>query len=179
MPSTRTAYDRMVDLLSRRDHSILELKTKLKKAGHLPEEIESALETAHLHKWLPDETVLATREAGRLARAGKSPSQINSWLKKKGLPTKGIIIEEDEDESAYKAAMKSWSRLVSTAVRDVEKAAKKKASGAKRSSWGYSAGSGTVEGSLKTRLMRLLISRGFSSSTAQKVFSRLLSENPL
>jgi SOS response regulatory protein OraA/RecX len=168
----------MVDLLSRRDHSTLELTAKLKKAGHTPEEIESALEDARLHKYLPDESVLATREAGRLARAGKSPSQIKSWLTKKGLPTKGLVIEESEDDSAYKTAMKAWARLVRTAARDVEKAAKKKALGVKKSSWSRPSGDGGVESQLKSRVIRLLISRGFSSSTAQKVFSRLLSENP-
>lgn len=179
VPSTRTAYDRMVDLLSRRDHSTMELKSKLKKAGHVPEEIESALEAARLQQWLPDETILAEREAGRLARAGKSPTQIKSWLTKKGLPTKGFVIEENEEESAYKTAMKSWARLVRTAARDVEKAAKKKAAGGKRSSWGGPRSGIGLEDTLKTRVTRLLMTRGFSSTTARMVFNRLLSENPL
>lgn len=178
-PIEGSAYDRMVDLLSRRDHSSIELAAKLKKAGHTQEEIETALETAGMHKWLPDEMVLATREAGRMARAGKSPSQISACLRKKGLPTKGLVIEETEEESAYKTAMKSWSRLVRTAGRDVEKAAKKATSGARKGSWGRFQSDKGVKGMLENRVLRLLISRGFSSSTAQKVFSRLLSENPL
>ena len=178
-PSLKTAYERMVDLISRRDHSTIELTAKLKKAGHPPDEIESALETARLQKWLPDETVLAEREAGRQARAGKSPSQINGWLRKKGLPTKGFVIEENEEESAYKTATKSWARLLRTAERDVEKAAKKKAAGGKRSSWGGPASGIGLEDTLKSRVTRLLMSRGFSSTTARMVFNRLLGENPL
>lgn len=177
-----TAYQRMVKLLSRRDHSEKELTEKLQKAEHSPEEIAEALEVARSKKWLPDETVLAARESARLALAGKSPSQITMWLKKKGLPTKGFVIAEDdqvnEEESAYKTASKSWARLVRTAERDVEKAAKKKAAGEKRSQWGSGRVSG-LEETLKLRVTRLLLSRGFSSTTARMVFNRLLSENPL
>ena len=48
------AYDRMVMLLSRRDHSIKELKEKLKKAEHPQEEIDEAIEFATTKGWLPD-----------------------------------------------------------------------------------------------------------------------------
>lgn len=181
--STMKAYDRMVMLLSRRDHSERELLEKLKKAEHPEEEITEAIEFAKTKGWLPDESVLAARESIRLARAGKSPSQIGAWLRKKGLPTKGLEIPEDdkvnEEESAYKTAMKSWARLVRTAERDVEKAAKKKAAGVKRSSWGGAASGLGLEDTLKGRVTRLLMSRGFSSTTARMVFNRLLSENPL
>lgn len=177
------AYDRMVMLLSRRDHSERELIEKLKKAEHSPEEIADAITFAKEKNWLPDEAVLAARESTRLARAGKSPSQINTWLRKKGLPTKGFEIPEEdvvnEEESAYKTAVKSWSRLVRTAERDVEKAAKKKAAGVKRSQWGGPASGQGLEETLKSRVTRLLMSRGFSSTTARMVFNRLLTENPL
>lgn len=173
----------MVQLLSRRDHSAAELTAKLKKSEHATEDIEAALEFARSRNWLPDEAVLAARESVRLARAGKSPAQISTWLKKKGLPTKGFTIADDdqvnEEESAYKTAVKSWSRLVRTAERDVEKAAKKKAAGAKRSTWGGPASGIGLEDTLKTRVTRLLMSRGFSSTTARMVFNRLLGENPL
>lgn len=178
-PATKSAYDRMVDLLSRRDHSALELTAKLKKAGHTPDEVDEAIEIARIQNWMPDESVLADREAGRLARAGKSPTQIRAWLSRKGLPAERLGIEENETDSAYKTATKSWARLVRMAIRDVEKAESKRASGAGRNGWGGARGDFNVEASLKTRVLRLLISRGFSTSTAQKVFTRLLSENPL
>lgn len=181
----KTAYERMVDLLSRRDHSTHELTQKLRKAEHSPEEIEAALEFARVRKWLPDESVIAARESTRLARAGKSPAQISTWLRRKGLPTSGFEVDPDEavseDESAYKTAMKSWARLVRTAERDVEKSKK---SGKARRGWsndpdGVDAAAASLQESLKNRVVRLLISRGFSGSTARKVFTRLLAENPL
>ena len=181
----KTAYERMVDLLSRRDHSAKELTEKLRKAEHTPEEIEKAIAFARERKWLPDEKVLASRESARLARAGKSPAQISVWVKKIGLPTSGFEIDPEEavseDESAYKTAMKSWARLVRTAERDVERA---KMSGNGRRSWsndpdGVSASAANLQESLKNRVIHLLVRRGFSGSTARKVFTRLLAENPL
>lgn len=181
----KTAYQRMVDLLSRRDHSTRELTQKLRKAEHTPEEIEEALAFARDRKWLPDESVIAARETARMARAGKSPAQISVWLKKKGLPTSGFEVDPDEaiseDDSAYKTAMKSWARLVRTAERDVVKAKK---AGKSRRGWsndpdGASAEAAGLQESLKNRVIRLLVSRGFSGSTARKVFTRLLAENPL
>lgn len=170
--STITAYDRMVMLLSRRDHSAHELAAKLRKAEHSDEEIQEALDFARTRNWLPDDMTLAGREAARLARAGKSPFQIQIWLKKKGLPTRGFTkpegAEDDtsEEDSAYKTASKAWGRLVRAAERDVEKEqAKNRTRG--------------VEESLKLRVSRLLVTRGFSSSVARAVFTRLLSENPL
>ncbi len=183
--SPKTAYERMVDLLSRRDHSAAELTQKLGKAEHTAEEIEPVLTFARERKWLPDESVLAARETARLSRAGKSPAQISAWLKKKGLPTSGFEVDPDEavseDESAYKTALKSWARLVRTAERDVEKSKK---AGKARRGWsndpdGSLASAASLQESLKNRVFRLLVSRGFSGSTARKVFTRLLAENPL
>lgn len=181
----------MVTLLSRRDHSTAELRTKLKNADHSEQEIEETLEFARSRNWLPDESVLAAREFTRLARAGKSPSQISAWLKKKGLPTKGFTIDEadivDEEESAYQTASKAWARLRRSAQRDTEKAAKRKLAGKKKSTWrsfggGFGGSSNpdrALEESLKLRVSRLLQSRGFSGATARSVFTRLLDENPL
>lgn len=186
-----SAYDRLIQLLSRRDHSERELRTKLARAEHSEEEISAAVEVARNRKWLPDESVLATREAGRLARIGKSPQQIRSWLIKKGLPTSGLAAEfaENEAESAYKTAAKVWSKQLRMAQRQLEKDAKKalqKAGNkaARRSIYnedGSDPDGGTMqlEYLVKNRVQRLLISRGFSSSTARAVYARLLRENPL
>jgi regulatory protein len=185
-----SAYDRLIQLLSRRDHSERELRTKLSRAEHSEEEIDAAIEVARSRKWLPDESVLATREAARLARIGKSPQQIRSWLSKKGLPTGGLAAElaENEVESAYKTAAKVWSKQLRMAQRQLEKDAKtalQKAGNkaARRSHYneGGSEPGGTsqLEYLVKNRVQRLLISRGFSSSTARSVYARLLRENPL
>ncbi|MDX9732040.1 MAG: hypothetical protein RBT63_09745, partial [Bdellovibrionales bacterium] len=114
-PSTISAYDRLVALLARRDHSRLELKEKLTRAGHSPEETAATIAIATERKWLPDESVLALREGQRLARSGKSPRQIYAWLKKKGLPTDGFAADPEckdlELEGALKTATKAWLRL--------------------------------------------------------------------
>jgi len=182
-----SAYDRLIQMLSRRDHSEREIRNKLAKAQHPAEEIDAALETARSRKWLPDESVLATREAGRLARIGKSPQQIKSWLSKKGLPTSGLAAElaENESESAYKTGSKAWSKQVRMACRQLEKDSKKalqKAGQFRRSNFGGDNGQGgssQLEHLVRNRVQRLLISRGFSSTTARAVYARLLRENPL
>lgn len=188
-----SAYDRLIQMLSRRDHSEREIRNKLAKAKHSAEEIDAALETARSRKWLPDESVLAAREAGRLARIGKSPQQIKSWLSKKGLPTSGIAAElaENESESAYKTGSKAWSKQVRMAQRQLKKDAEKEAKKAllkasqqqaRRSNYGddnENGGSSQLEYLVRNRVQRLLISRGFSSSTARAVYARLLRENPL
>jgi regulatory protein len=186
-----SAYDRLIQLLSRRDHSERELRTKLSSAEHSKEEIDAAIEVARSRKWLPDESVLATREAARLARIGKSPQQIRSWLNKKGLPTGGIAAElaENEAESAYKTAVKVWSKQLRMAERQLEKDAKKALQragnkAARRSTYNEdgsdpNGGTSQLEYLVKNRVQRLLISRGFSSSTARSVYARLLRENPL
>lgn len=164
-----SAYDRLVQMLARRDHSELEIRTKLARAQHTAEEIDSTLEMARSRKWLADETVLATREASRLALAGKSPQQIRSWLNKKGLPTEGLgaALAENEAESAYKTAAKAWAQQVRMAARQLEKQDSNRARPAQ------------LEYLLRQRVQRLLLSRGFSSSTARSVYARLLEENPL
>jgi SOS response regulatory protein OraA/RecX len=181
--SVLSAYDRLIQLLSRRDHSERELRTKLSRAEHSEEEISAAIEVAQTRKWLPDEAVLATREAGRLARIGKSPQQIRSWLSKKGLPTAGLAAElaENETESAYKTAAKVWSKQLRMAQRQLEKDSKKTARRSTYNEDGSDADgcSMQLEYLVRNRVQRLLISRGFSSTTARAVYARLLRENPL
>lgn len=173
-PSGRSAYDRLVDYLARRDHSERELREKLKKAQHTDQEIESAIGEARERKWLPDESVLATREADRLARQGKSPQQIRVWLSRKGLPTSGLqaLLTENEEQSAYKTALKAWAQQRRLAERQLAKLADADGSD-------DSFSQPDLERLLRDRLQRLLISRGFSGSTARAVFTRLLKENPL
>lgn len=152
-------------MLARRDHSRREIQQKLKKAGHLESEIEAALTRATERRWLLDETVLASREANRLARAGKSRPVIEQWLKRKGLPTQSIEWEtplaDQEFASALTLAQRAWPRLLRAAVRDC----------------GKTSGRMTTEFSLRNRLQRMLLQRGFTAATARSVFTRLWREN--
>lgn len=161
----------MVDYLARRDHSERELRDKLTKAGHADQEIEAALAEARERKWLPDEATLALREADRLARQGKSPQQIRIWLGRKGLPISGLqsLLTENEEQSAYKTALKAWAQQRRMAERQLAKLVKLEVRD----------GPPNLERLLRDRMQRLLISRGFSGTTARAVFARLLEENPL
>lgn len=165
--SKLSAIDRLVKLLAKRDHSRLELKEKLQKAEHSQDEILEALAFAEDRKWLKDDAELAARESARLSRAGKSRRQIEVWLKKKGLPLQRIQGPDDdfageELEAALKVTEKTWARLVRSAEKDHKKEPRR-----------------SKESYLKLRVSRLLMGRGFGTSTAQAVYARLLRENPL
>ncbi len=157
------AFDRLLLLISKRDHSRKELREKLSRAEHTTAEINTALAEAEDLRWLPAEDELARREAARLSRSGKSIPQIRQWLLKKGLPTSAAAYDETDDTAAAtKVAEKSWPRLLRTAKKDCTKDPRR-----------------TAESAMRLRVVRLLLGRGFSSQTAQAVYARLLKENPL
>ncbi len=166
--------------MARRDHSEQELREKLQKAQHSKSEIEDAIDRARLQKWLPDESALAAREADRLARLGRSPQQIRVWLIRKGLPTSNLqaLFSENEVQSAYKTAAKAWANQLRLAERQLSKT-KDRLDGIRSGDDTTDVGSGGIVRLLRERMQRLLISRGFSGTTARAVFARLLKENPL
>lgn len=86
---SRSAFDRLVGYLARRDHSIRELRQKLSKY-HEAEEVISALEKAQERGYLVDGNTLAERASAQLLRRGKGPAHIRAYLKKKGLPYLGV-----------------------------------------------------------------------------------------
>lgn len=166
--------------MARRDHSERELREKLRRAQHSESEVEDAIAQARLQKWLPDESVLAAREADRLARLGRSPQQIRVWLTRKGLPTSNLqeLLSENEAQSAYKTAAKAWTNQLRLAERQLSKA-RDRAVGFQPDHDSTDVGSEDLVRLLRDRMQRLLISRGFSGATARAVFARLLKENPL
>lgn len=87
---TRSARNKMMDLLAQRDHSEKEIRTKLKQREFSPEEIDAAIEYGKTNKWLPDSAeglqALAEKAANALHRKGKGIIYINHFLKQKGLP---------------------------------------------------------------------------------------------
>lgn len=184
-----SAYDRLVAMLARRDHSRKEIREKLSRAQHSIEEIEALIAFAEDHRWLADEETLASREANRLARAGKSRPQIMAWLRKKGLPADAIVWEIPQDEleleGALKIAQSARGRLQRAAVKDAKREAQKrmarKFSTATRNDGSHAdeSGESAVAAAMKNRLYRLLVSRGFSSATARAVCARLATENAL
>ena len=85
----KTARNKMMDYLARRDHSEKELRTKLKK-DFTSEEIDKALEYGRTHGWLPDTdeklNALSDKTARMLHNKRKGIHYINNFLVKKGLP---------------------------------------------------------------------------------------------
>lgn len=83
-----SARNKLMDILSRRDHSEKEAREKLKDKFK-PEEIDSAIEYAKERGWLPSTPeqveILSEKVADILKRRGKGPRFINQYLQRKGL----------------------------------------------------------------------------------------------
>lgn len=75
----------LVRYQARRDHSQVELRTKLSRR-YPKEAVEWAIEEAREKRWLMPEGELAARAAASLARRGRSHMEINLKLKRRGLP---------------------------------------------------------------------------------------------
>jgi regulatory protein len=95
----RTAFNTVMDLLSRRDHSERELRRKLREREFTDEEIQSALEKAKDQKWMQAPQNLSEQFAGQLHRKNKGIHYINSTLAEKGLPP----VQRDESLELEKA----------------------------------------------------------------------------
>lgn len=106
----RTAYNTIMNLLSRRNHSERELIKKLREREFSSEEIELALEKARAQKWIENPEKLSEQFAGQLHRKNKGIQYINSTLSEKGLPP----IERDEAlelDKALKLVKTKYSSL--------------------------------------------------------------------
>jgi regulatory protein len=141
----RTARNKMMNLLARRDHSETEIKKKL-RGQFTPEEIASAITFGKTHGWLPNseaaEENLAKRFASQLHRKKKGVLYINKALQAKGLPE----IQSDDVVELEKAL-----ELVKNKYVIDEKMARPE------------------KEKIKAKLGRLLLSRGFTMHIVRKV----------
>lgn len=96
---TRSARNKLMDLLARRDHSEKELRTKLKQRDFTSEEIEQAISDARERKWLATPAEIGAKYADSLHGKNKGIHYINHHLQAKGLPT----IPMDSDLELEKA----------------------------------------------------------------------------
>ena len=90
-------------MLTRRDHSELEIRQKL-SLRFLDKTIEETLEWANKLGWLQNPEILAFKLTESLNRKNKGVRYIQNQLRKKGLP----VISIDEEKELHKA-----QRLVS------------------------------------------------------------------
>lgn len=95
----RSARNKLMDLLARRDHSEKELRTKLKQRNFTSVEIDAAISDARDRKWLGPPEEIGGKYADSLHGKNKGIHYINHHLQGKGLPT----IKMDPDLELEKA----------------------------------------------------------------------------
>ncbi len=94
MSTVKSAFNRLVHYLSRRDHSVRELSQKLARY-HEFDEVAAAIRKADDLKLLPDPNIFAQKLSLSLLARGKGKLYISAYLKKKGLPGAVIPLEEE------------------------------------------------------------------------------------
>ena len=145
----RSARNKMMDYLAKRDHSVSEIKLKLKKAKFTDSEIASAIEYGVQNNWLPNSpesnTKLSEKVAESLHRKGKGIHYINQYLAQKGLPEIKNT-DELELEKAFRLVKNKFS------------------------------GKDLTDKAVKAKLGRFLVSRGFEMSIVRKVIFNLRQE---
>src|SRR5688572_4006581 len=80
-----SAFDRALGLLSRREHSSRELKTKLTARGYEPDEVVETLATLERSQYQSDERYAEVLARSRIA-AGYGPRFIEAELRTHGIP---------------------------------------------------------------------------------------------
>ena len=93
------ALNKLADYLARRDHSTLELTSKLRQKGYSQEIINWAVNEAEERRWLSDPYELSERVSATLHRKDRGILYINRYLQEKGLPP----VEKDFDLERQKA----------------------------------------------------------------------------
>lgn len=101
-PKSESAYNSLMRLLSRRDHSEKELQQKLAR-WFTPEAIRSAIDKAHELKLIKDPQFLKKQFAESLHRKSKGIHTINRMLKQKGLPE--CVRDENRELSKCQALL--------------------------------------------------------------------------
>ncbi|MCX7978329.1 MAG: RecX family transcriptional regulator [Bdellovibrionaceae bacterium] len=94
----KSAFDSLMELLARRDHSELELRKKLLRR-YSSSEVELALRKAKEQGWLLPPETLSEKVASTLSRKMKSNRYINGYLRQRGLPP----LTSNPDEELEKA----------------------------------------------------------------------------
>lgn len=105
----RSAYDQALGLLSRREHSARELKTKLRAGGQAGDEAEQAIERLQERHYQDDDRFAASL-ARRRAAQGYGPLRIQAELKSHGLDDAAI-------REAIAATEADWEAIASTQLR--------------------------------------------------------------
>ncbi|MCX7674755.1 MAG: recombination regulator RecX [Bdellovibrionaceae bacterium] len=189
--NTTSAWNYALRLLSRRDHSPLELREKLLRKGHDQDEVDATIRRAQELKLIPhdahSEYALARRWMQSWQAKGKGPLWIRAWLRARGLPdpTSGPtrntphntfqenLFDDGVEGASLDTSEDSW---LPTAMRELEKRFKH------IKDHSYSSPGGKPQAPfqtspLKQKAFRFLLSKGYPSSIAQEAIKRWLSSH--
>jgi regulatory protein len=147
----KSAKEKIMDFLARRNHSELELRQKLSRFDYDESEIDDAIEEARTRKWLADPSITASEIAADLGRKQKSAEFINEYLKAKGLPP----VRKNLDEEIAKGR----ALIVSKMPRLQQHT------------------EGPLGRDEVIKIRRLLSNRGYDSETTRLVLSEFKTEN--
>ncbi len=115
------AKQRALGLISYRPRSVKEVQDRLKKAGADNDTIENVVVALKSAGLLDDEAFSKTWVESRLRASPRSKRMIAWELKHKGVGIETIetaLEEADDDDAAYRAAMKRWPKVQSLEPRE-------------------------------------------------------------
>ncbi|MCC6138520.1 MAG: regulatory protein RecX [Bdellovibrionaceae bacterium] len=138
MSESKSAREKTMDYLAIREHSRLELETKLKKHNYSNDDIQTALDHAEKAGWLQTPQALALKVSENLHSKNKSYFYIEEYLNSKGLPP----VPRDSERELEKAQILLKSQ--------------------------FSKLSKSTEKDKKQQALRFLQNRGFDSETISK-----------
>ncbi|HET6806824.1 MAG TPA: regulatory protein RecX [Frateuria sp.] len=138
----RSAYDKALGLLARREHSRRELKTKLRQGGYEGGETEAAIERLGEQRYQDDERFAQVLVRSR-ASQGYGPQRIRAELKTHAVPDARIRELLDEAEVDWEAS----------AIDQL------------RRRYG---GKGAVDHAERARRAQFLLRRGFAAATVRR-----------
>lgn len=90
----KSARDKLMDYLARRDHSEFELRKKL-SFTYTATEVDNAIQFARENRWLAEPDELSSRVTEQLNRKNKGARYIEKFLRSRGLP--GTAKDPDEE----------------------------------------------------------------------------------
>ena len=109
-----SAYDKAVDLLSRREHTQKELESKLREKGFNAEDIEEAVITLKSEGYLSDERFAEVYIRSRIRKAAEGKSILIMRLTEKGVPktlASEMVNTAWEEEEYLPTLEREWSKL--------------------------------------------------------------------
>ena len=115
----RSAYDKALGLLARREHSRRELKLKLRQGGYEGEEASAAIDRLGEQHYQDDDRFAETLLRSRIAQ-GYGPMRLKVELKSHGLPDARIreLLDAAEVDWVVSAASQLRRRYGTAAVTD-------------------------------------------------------------